>query len=139
MLSIEILPKSAAEARPVGKARKEPNMYPFLPPPSGRIKWVGATGVEFTVPSPTLAPPPPPCLILRRAWASVRSSYHALHIHYVCPHPTPIFTCCVAPFNVSMSHVAASIHLQSALFNPVRSAPTSLLLVAKECTSQLTQ
>ena len=57
MLSIEILPKSAAEARPVGKARKEPNMYPFLPPPSGRIKWVRATGVEFTVPSPTLAQP----------------------------------------------------------------------------------
>ena len=53
LVSIEILPKKAAEARPVGKARKEPNMFPFLPPPTGRIKWVR---YQRPLPAPTPCP-----------------------------------------------------------------------------------
>ncbi len=40
LLSIEILPKSSATAAPVGLGRSEPNVNPYLPPPTGRMKWV---------------------------------------------------------------------------------------------------
>jgi hypothetical protein len=130
MLSIEILPKSAAEARPVGKARKEPNMYPFLPPPSGRIKWVRATGVEFTVPSPTLAqprymhairslilrepqlspschPPPPlpdtaPSLGKRTLRCIVLPCFaHALCLSFIAPAPSPPSSLVASPHPTS--------------------------------------
>lgn len=38
-VSFELLPKSSADACPVGEGRSEPNIDPFLPPPIGRIKW----------------------------------------------------------------------------------------------------
>ena len=38
-VSFELMPKSFAEACPVGSGRDDPNIDPFLPPPIGRIKW----------------------------------------------------------------------------------------------------
>lgn len=38
LLSIEVLPKEVAERYPAGLGRKEPNSYPLLPPPAGRMK-----------------------------------------------------------------------------------------------------
>ena len=40
LLSIEILPKAAALSQPVGLGRSEPNVNPYLPPPTGRMKLV---------------------------------------------------------------------------------------------------
>ena len=40
LLSIEILPKDEAEAKPNGYGRSAPNMHPRLPPPVGRMKLV---------------------------------------------------------------------------------------------------
>ena len=34
------MPKKAAEKRKAGLGRSEPNMNPFLPPPTGRMKFV---------------------------------------------------------------------------------------------------
>lgn len=39
LVTIEVLPKEAADARPNGKGRSSPNDFPYLPPPVGRIKW----------------------------------------------------------------------------------------------------
>lgn len=36
-IQIDILPKSYAETNPVGSARDDPNIEPFLPPPVGRL------------------------------------------------------------------------------------------------------
>ena len=38
LLSVEIVSKEDAEARPVGRGRSEPNMHPFLPKPTGRFR-----------------------------------------------------------------------------------------------------
>jgi hypothetical protein len=38
-ISIEILTKAEAERRKVGEGRSDPNAYPHLPEPEGRIKW----------------------------------------------------------------------------------------------------
>lgn len=38
LISLELLPKDAADAQPVGAARNEPNQNPYLPPPAGRMK-----------------------------------------------------------------------------------------------------
>ncbi len=37
LLSIELLPKDLAESVPVGMGRSEPNLNPYLPPPTGRM------------------------------------------------------------------------------------------------------
>jgi hypothetical protein len=37
LISIEILPKVLADSAPVGAGRSEPNMNPYLPPPTGRL------------------------------------------------------------------------------------------------------
>jgi hypothetical protein len=37
-LDIKILPEQMAKATPVGSARSEPNMDPYLMPPVGRIE-----------------------------------------------------------------------------------------------------
>ncbi len=37
LLSIELLPKDLAESVPVGTGRSEPNLNPYLPPPTGRM------------------------------------------------------------------------------------------------------
>jgi len=37
-LSIEIWPKSKADAQPVGAGRSEPNQNPYCPKPTGRMK-----------------------------------------------------------------------------------------------------
>ena len=39
-LSMELLPRKAALAKPAGFGRSEPNANPHLPPPVGRIKWL---------------------------------------------------------------------------------------------------
>ena len=39
LCSLEILPMWKAELMMVGKGRKEPNQYPYLPPPVGRFQW----------------------------------------------------------------------------------------------------
>ena len=39
LCSLEILPMWKAELMMVGKGRKEPNQYPYLPPPIGRFEW----------------------------------------------------------------------------------------------------
>ena len=39
MCSLEILPKKHAELSNVGKGREEPNVNPYLPPPTGRFKF----------------------------------------------------------------------------------------------------
>eukprot|EP00743_Colponemidia_sp_Colp-15_P011268 GILK01012542.1.p1 GENE.GILK01012542.1~~GILK01012542.1.p1 ORF type:complete len:1447 (-),score=299.86 GILK01012542.1:238-4578(-) len=38
-ISIELLPKAVATARPAGFGRSEPNMNPYLPPPVGRFNF----------------------------------------------------------------------------------------------------
>ena len=38
-ISVEVLPKVIAEAKPAGFGRSQPNTNPTLPPPQGRIKW----------------------------------------------------------------------------------------------------
>ena len=41
LLSMEILPSSLAEDEfKNGAGRSEPNVHPYLPPPTGRMKWV---------------------------------------------------------------------------------------------------
>ena len=39
LCSLEILPKTLADAEPLGKGRDEPNMNPYLPPPVGRLEF----------------------------------------------------------------------------------------------------
>ena len=39
MCSLEILPKSLADMDKVGKGRDEPNVNPYLPPPTGRLQF----------------------------------------------------------------------------------------------------
>jgi len=39
LCSLEILPMWKAEINKVGKGRKEPNQFPYLPPPVGRFQW----------------------------------------------------------------------------------------------------
>lgn len=39
LISLELLPKDAADAQPVGSGRNEPNQNPYLPPPAGRMKF----------------------------------------------------------------------------------------------------
>ena len=36
---MRIVPMEAAKAKPVGAARENPNMEPYLPPPIGRIEF----------------------------------------------------------------------------------------------------
>ena len=38
-IDLRILPGAAAKATEVGKARTEPNMEPYLPPPVGRLQF----------------------------------------------------------------------------------------------------
>ena len=38
-ISISIVPKDEADAEPVGAGRQAPNHTPFLPPPTGRLKF----------------------------------------------------------------------------------------------------
>jgi hypothetical protein len=40
LITVEILPKTAAELLPAGLGRSEPNLNPYLPPPTGRLKLV---------------------------------------------------------------------------------------------------
>ena len=59
MLSIEILPILEAKARPAGDGRKDPNQFPYLPPPTGRIKWGSlcvCCPVSFSPPPRVLLP-----------------------------------------------------------------------------------
>jgi len=37
--SVQVWPKEKAKSMPVGQGRKEPNHSPYLPPPTGRMKW----------------------------------------------------------------------------------------------------
>ncbi|CAN0166928.1 unnamed protein product [Ascophyllum nodosum] len=39
LISLELLPKEAADAQPVGVGRNQPNQNPYLPPPTGRMKF----------------------------------------------------------------------------------------------------
>lgn len=39
LISLELLPKDAADAQAVGSGRNEPNQNPYLPPPAGRMKF----------------------------------------------------------------------------------------------------
>jgi hypothetical protein len=39
LCSLEIVPQWYADLHPVGKGREEPNMSPYLPPPTGRIQF----------------------------------------------------------------------------------------------------
>ncbi|CAM9371706.1 unnamed protein product, partial [Hapterophycus canaliculatus] len=39
LISLELLPKEAADAQPVGSGRNDPNQNPYLPPPAGRMKF----------------------------------------------------------------------------------------------------
>lgn len=43
LMSIEIMPKAVADLRKAGLGRSEPNMNPYLPPPTGRMKFVRHT------------------------------------------------------------------------------------------------
>ena len=43
LMSIEIMPKAVADVRKAGLGRSEPNMNPYLPPPTGRMKFVRCT------------------------------------------------------------------------------------------------
>ena len=38
-LSVTVLPKEVADSNKVGDARTEPNQEPYLPPPTGRLKF----------------------------------------------------------------------------------------------------
>jgi hypothetical protein len=38
-LSIEVLPKTLAKRKEVGKGRSAPNQYPLLPEPKDRFQW----------------------------------------------------------------------------------------------------
>ena len=38
-MSVEILLKEEAKRKKVGEGRSDPNMYPNLPQPEGRLKW----------------------------------------------------------------------------------------------------
>jgi hypothetical protein len=38
LISLELVPRSKAESVPVGEGRSEPNVHPFLPPPTGRFQ-----------------------------------------------------------------------------------------------------
>lgn len=40
LVSIEVLPAAVADRYVAGKGRKDPNMHPFLPPPTGRMSFV---------------------------------------------------------------------------------------------------
>lgn len=64
LITIEILPKTLADARPAGKGRSEPNTNPFLPPPTGRMKLVRraactGTSTRALPPTPTAHTFPP--------------------------------------------------------------------------------
>lgn len=55
LVSIELLPRTVADARPAAKARSEPNMNPYLPPPTGRMKLVRP---PCSLPRPCTCSPP---------------------------------------------------------------------------------
>ena len=45
LISLEVMPKAVAAKRKAGLGRHAPNMNPFLPPPTGRMKFVRSAAV----------------------------------------------------------------------------------------------
>lgn len=92
LISVEIIPKEKAEKKKAGLGRKEPNQHPFLPKPTGRMKFVRPAAC-VTRPQLCLTRP-----FLRLLLLVLLQSLNPLYVFNECLGPALCkkFCCCLA-------------------------------------------